>query len=333
MPLHLRKLFSENIRIMNFPWGHDKRYNDYSTYMKSTYGERIQKVSINAGFTCPNRDGTKGYGGCYFCNNSTFNPDYCEPEISITEQIDKGVAVFDKKYKTQKYLAYFQAYSNTYGETKELIRKYEEALNHPKVSGLILGTRPDCLADDLLEILAEWNKTKHITIELGAESTYNHTLESINRGHSWEVTKEAIYRVNALKIPVGVHMIFGLPGESREELLFQAKTLSSLPFQFLKIHQLQIVRGSVYGKRYLDNPSGFKLFEPDEFVELIVDFLERIKPEIVFERFISQAPYSLLIAPKWGLKNFEFVAMVEKRLEQRNTWQGKLYADIPTITN
>ena len=202
---------------------------------------------------------------------------------------------------------------------------YQEALDHPKVTGLVLGTRPDCLADDLLEQLAEWNKEKKITIELGAESTYNDTLEAINRGHSWEETVEAVNRVHKLGIPVGVHMIFGLPGEDKSDILKQASTLSDLPIQFLKIHQLQIVRGSVYGKKFKDDPSQFKLFEPEEFIELIIDFLELMNPKIVVERFISQAPYSLLIAPKWGLKNFEFVNLVEKRLKERDTWQGRLY--------
>lgn len=310
---------------MEYPWGTIKRYNDYSSYIKKNFGERVQKVSINAGFTCPNRDGSKGTGGCSFCNNSTFNPSYCGPELSIVEQIEKGTSFFRPKYQTQQYLAYFQAYSNTYGETSYLIDQYQQALNHPQVTGIVLGTRPDCISDDLLAHLKEWRKKYYIAIELGAESTSNKTLELINRGHSYEETIDAANRISEVGIPVGLHMILGLPGESREELLAHATEVSSLPINFLKLHQLQIVKGSVFGDLYAKDPAYFKLFTAEEFIDLVVDFLELMNPSIVMERFISQAPHDLLIAPKWGLKNFEFVAKVEKRLAERDTWQGKLY--------
>ncbi|NPA37436.1 MAG: TIGR01212 family radical SAM protein [Chlorobi bacterium] len=301
-----------------------KRYNDYSSYIKRVFGERVQKVSIDAGFTCPNRDGTKGRGGCHFCNNSTFNPDYCGPETSITAQIDKGISFFKGKYKTQKYLAYFQAYTNTYGQTEELMKMYSEALAHPEVTGIVLGTRPDCLEDDLLDELAKINKEKYVAVELGAESTNNDTLNAINRGHSWEDTVDAVYRVKKRGIPVGMHFILGLPGETRNDLLKHAINVSELPVDFIKTHQLQIVKGSRFGWEYGKNPEKFKLFSAEEFIELVVDFLELLSPGIIVERFISQAPPDLLIAPRWGLKNFEFVAKVEKRLLERDTWQGKL---------
>ncbi len=301
----------------------DKRYNDYSSYIKRVFGERVQKVSIDAGFTCPNRDGTKGRGGCHFCNNSTFNPSYCGPESSITAQIDKGISFFRDKYRTQTYLAYFQAYTNTYGETDHLMEMYGEALNHPEVTGIVLGTRPDCLADDLLDELAKVNEKHYVAIELGAESTNNKTLEAINRGHSWEDTVDAVYRVKKRGIPVGMHIILGLPGESREDLLEHSRKVSELPVDFIKTHQLQIVKGSRFGWEYEKNPEKFRLFTAGEFIDLIVDFLEFLNPGIIVERFISQAPHDLLIAPRWGLKNFEFVAKVEKRLRERDTWQGR----------
>ncbi|WP_430817494.1 TIGR01212 family radical SAM protein [Carboxylicivirga sp. RSCT41] len=310
---------------MQFPWGHNKRYNDYSSYIRRTFGERVQKVSINAGFTCPNRDGSKGTGGCAFCNNSTFNPSYCGPELSITEQIDKGSSFFRPKYQTQQYLAYFQAYSNTYGETDYLLEQYQQALDHPKVTGIVLGTRPDCISDDLLEHLKEWRKDYYIAIELGAESTSNETLAQINRGHSYEETIEAATKISAAGIPVGMHLILGLPGEDRKQLLQHAVEVSALPINFLKLHQLQIVKGSAFAGIYEENPAHFNLFTAEEFIDLIVDFLELMNPQIVMERFISQAPHDLLIAPRWGLKNFEFVAKVEKRLAERDTWQGRLY--------
>lgn len=310
---------------MEFPWGHSKRYNDYSSYIKRRFGDRVQKVSVNAGFTCPNRDGSKGTGGCAFCNNSTFNPAYCEPELSIYQQLEKGISFFRPKYQTQQYLAYFQAYSNTYGELQSLFARYREALSHPKVGGLVIGTRPDCIDNDLIAELAKWQEQYYIAIELGAESTKNETLEAINRGHSWEETVDATHRIHAAGIPVGLHMILGLPGESREELLGHATTLSALPISYLKLHQLQIVRGSRFAVEYQRNPEHFRLYEPDEFVDLVIDFLELMAPAIVMERFISQAPYDLLIAPSWGIKNFEFVHKVEKRLVERETWQGRLF--------
>ncbi|TRX62983.1 TIGR01212 family radical SAM protein [Carboxylicivirga sp. M1479] len=310
---------------MQFPWGHDKRYNDYSSYIRRTFGERVQKVSINAGFTCPNRDGSKGTGGCSFCNNTTFNPSYCGPELSIQEQIDKGTSFFRPKYQAQQYLAYFQAYSNTYGETEFLIDQYQQALNHPKVEGIILGTRPDCISDDLLEHLKKWQKDYYIAIELGAESTLNTTLDNINRGHSYEETVDAAQRIAAAGIPVGLHLILGLPGEDREQLLKHADEVSKLPISFLKLHQLQIVKGSAFETLYEQNPSHFNLYSAEEFIDLVVEFVELMNPNIVMERFISQAPYDLLVAPKWGIKNFEFVAKIEKRLAELDSWQGKRF--------
>ncbi len=310
---------------MTYHWGHSKRYNDYSSYIKRTFGDRVQKISVNAGFTCPNRDGSKGVGGCAFCNNSTFNPAYCDAESSVVAQIEKGISFFRPKYQTQQYLAYFQAYSNTYGETQHLLNLYRQALEHPLVTGIVLGTRPDCLADDLLDELAQWNKTHYVAIELGAESTLDATLERINRGHTWEDSCQAVQRIASRGIPVGMHMILGLPGESRAELLEHARLISQTGISFLKLHQLQIVSGSRFAKEYEASPEHFRLFSPDEFVDLCIDFIELLNPDIVVERFISQAPYNLLIAPNWGIKNHEFVVKVEKQLVARNTWQGRLY--------
>jgi hypothetical protein len=302
-----------------------KRYNDYSSYIRNLFNDRVQKISVDAGFTCPNRDGTKGIGGCAFCNNSTFNPSYCGSHLSITEQLEKGISFFRPKYQTQNYLAYFQAYSNTYGELNHLLKCYEEALSHPKVIGLVIGTRPDCIENPLLEALQQWQKKYYIAIELGAESTNNETLIQINRGHTWEDTVEAAHRIHQHGIPVGIHLILGLPGETRNQLMDHAAHVSKLPVSYLKLHQLQIVKGSKFGNDYLCDPHQFQLFEKEEFADLVVDFLELISPDIIMERFISQAPYDLLIAPNWGIKNFEFVRIVEKRLDERNTWQGRLF--------
>ncbi len=302
-----------------------RRYNDYPTYIKSKFDERIQKISINAGFTCPNRDGEKGYGGCTYCNNQTFNPAYTHTELTIGQQVQKGIDFFSTKYKTQKYLAYFQAYTNTYDRVENLIPKYEEALKNPNVIGVVIGTRPDCMPDDLLQWFADLQKTHYVSIEYGVESTKNETLEYINRGHTFEESVEAIHRTAATGIPTGAHMILGLPNEDRDTLLNHARRLSELPITTLKLHQLQLVRGTQMFVQYKRNPEYFHLYEADEYIDLVVDFVELLNPDIIIERFISQSPDNLLIAPRWGLKNFEFVAKVEKRLEERDTWQGRLY--------
>ncbi len=310
---------------MEYLWGHSRRFNDYSSYIKRTFSERVQKVSVDAGFSCPNRDGNKGVGGCTFCNNSTFNPSYCGEGNSITDQINTGINFFSPKYKTQQYLAYFQAYSNTYDDIDVLKNRYQEALDHPQIIGIVIGTRPDCISDELLIYLGDLNKTHHITIEYGIESTLDSTLEKINRGHDYEIGEQAIIKTKEFGLNVGAHLILGLPGESHADILNHAKRLSQLPLDYLKLHQLQLVRGSVMGEEYLKNPSNMKLFEVDEYIDLVVDFIEVLNPGIVMERFISQSPKDLLIAPKWGLKNFEFVAKVEKRLKERDTWQGRLF--------
>ncbi len=310
---------------MKYTWGHNRRFNDYSSYIKRTFSERVQKVSVDAGFSCPNRDGSKGVGGCTFCNNSTFNPAYCSQGDSIIQQIDTGIGFFSSKYKSQLYLAYFQAYSNTYESVNVLRKRYEEALNHPKVIGLVIGTRPDCISDGLLDYLSELNKKYHITIEYGIESTLDQTLKSINRGHDFNVGAEAIIKTSQRGINVGAHLILGLPGESVQDIYHHANEMSKLPLDYLKLHQLQLVKGSLMGDEYLKNPDSIRLFDVEEYIDVVIDFLELLNPDIVLERFISQSPKELLIAPSWGLKNFEFVAKVDKRLKERDTWQGRKF--------
>jgi radical SAM protein (TIGR01212 family) len=306
-------------------WGHEKRYNDFSSYFRNKFTERVQKVSVDAGFTCPNRDGSKGHGGCTYCNNKTFKPTYCNLENSVTSQVQEGVEFFGKKYKAMKFLAYFQAFTNTYAPLEDLKDLYEEALKHPKIMGLVISTRPDAVNTELLDYLAELSKKVYVMVEFGLESHLDRTLESINRGHTFAESVWAIQETAKRGINNCAHLILGLPGESRDELLEQATVISSLPIKNLKLHQLQIHKGTLLEKRYLQNPDQFKLFTVEEYIDLSVDYLELLNPKIIVERFVSQAPAELLIAPKWGLKNFEFVAKVEKRLKQRNTWQGRLF--------
>lgn len=304
-----------------------KRYNDLGDFFRKHFPYKVQKISINAGFTCPNRDGSKGHGGCTYCNNQTFSPDYCHTEESIAEQMQKGFGFFSRKYPDMKYLAYFQAYTNTYGELESLIRKYDEALRQPDVVGLIIGTRPDCMPDNLLDYLTELSQKHFLMVEYGVESTLNTTLEYINRGHSWECSAEAIRKTAERGIITGAHMILGLPGESREQILDHARELSKLPITTLKLHQLQLIRHTRMARQFKEQPELFHLFEVDEYIDLVIDFIELLRPDIIVERFVSQSPKELLIAPDWGLKNFEFTAKIHKRLAERDTWQGRLYTE------
>lgn len=298
-------------------------YNEYGPWLQNELGVKTQKISINAGFTCPNRDGTVGTGGCTYCNNQTFNPAYCDTEKSVTQQLEEGKAFFSRKYPEMKYLAYFQAYTNTYGSTEHLRALYEEALSVPDVIGIVIGTRPDCMPDELLAYLKALSTTHYIIIEYGVESVYDATLANINRGHTHAQTKDAILRTAAAGIPIGIHIILGLPGEDKEMLLEEAHILSQLPITTLKLHQLQLIKGTRMAEQYFEHPEDFHLYTADEYIDLVIDFISRIRKDIIIERFVSQSPSSLLAIPGWGLKNHEFVSKVRQRMIDRGEWQGK----------
>ena len=298
------------------------RYNELSVWFSTIFPFKVQKISLNAGFTCPNRDGSVGYGGCTYCNNQTFNPAYCKTEKTVTQQLEEGKRFFARKYPDMKYLAYFQAYTNTYGELQKLKAKYEEALQVADVVGLVIGTRPDCMPDELLDYLEELNRRTFLIVEYGVESTDNGTL---SRGHTFEVAEEAIRRTAERGIRVGAHIILGLPGETKEMLVRQAERLSTLPLTTLKLHQLQLIKGTRMAAEYADNPADFHLYTADEYIDLVIDYVEHLRPEIVLERFVSQSPKELLIAPDWGLKNHEFTDKVKKRMRERDSWQGKCH--------
>lgn len=304
--------------------GASSRYLNYNQVMKTEFRERVQKISINAGFTCPNRDGSKGRGGCTYCNNQTFSPAYCKPTKSIAQQVSEGIDFFHHKYQAQLYLAYFQSYTNTYDTLQHLRNTYEQALVNHKVVGIVVGTRPDCVNDELLDYFAHLAEKYYVMIEYGIESTHDATLDFINRGHNYQCAVDAIRATAARGIRVGAHMILGLPNEDRNLILQHADRLSELPLTALKLHQLQLVKGTVMAKQFSQNPEFFKLYTADEYIDLVVDFVERLRPNIALERLISQSPKNLLIAPDWGLKNFEFVVKFEKRMAQRNALQGRL---------
>ncbi len=302
-------------------------YLDFPTFLRRYFPSyKVQKISINAGFTCPNRDGRVGYGGCTYCNNQTFNPDYCRTEKSIRQQLQEGKQFFAHKYPEMKYLAYFQAYTNTYGQLEELRRKYEEALAVDEVVGLVVGTRPDCLPPALLDYLEQLARQTFLLVELGIESTDDATLRRINRGHTFATTRQAVEQLAGRGILCGGHLIFGLPGETHATIVRQAAAINRLPLHTLKLHQLQLIRGTRMAAQYEASPADFHLFDVEEYVELVVDYIQHLRPDLVLERFVSQSPRELLLAPDWGLKNYEFNHRVQKRLRQLDAYQGKLYA-------
>jgi radical SAM protein (TIGR01212 family) len=322
-------MFTEKVESGVFPWGHERRFNAYSQFIKKLFGSRVQKVSIDAGFTCPNRDGTKGIGGCTYCNNDAFNPSYCVPEKSVSLQLEEGILFHRKRYrKADSYLAYFQAYSNTYASIDRLRMLYEEALKYPGIKGIIIGTRPDCIDDKKLDYLEELSARCYLAVEYGIESCYNRTLERINRGHSFEEAEDAIRTTSSRGINTGAHFIFGLPGETREEMLAEAEIISRMPLKIVKFHQLQIIKGTGMEKEFIKNQSEFNLFSWDDYLNFIVQFLERLNPAIMVERFTGEAPPRFLMSGDWGKKRTDQIMnLIEKRLEELDTWQGKHYKD------
>ncbi len=302
------------------------RYRPARDLYHKIFGTRVQKISIDAGFTCPNRDGTLAKGGCTYCINSSFTPYYVTRRKTIKQQLEEGISFFSQKYKSWKYIAYFQAYTNTYAPLEELKRKYSQALDHPDVVGIDISTRPDCVDEQILDYLAGLNKTTFVMIEYGVESTINATLDRVNRAHTYEQAQWVIRETARRGILQSAHLIIGLPGESREDILSHADKISQLPVYVLKLHQLQILRGTRMARDYQQNPHDYHLFTVEEYVDLMVEFLERLNPSIYIDRFTNESPPDLVIAPRWGgLKNFEITHMIERRLAQRNTWQGRLF--------
>ena len=306
-----------------------KRYNSYNEYFKRTFGSRVQKVSIDAGFRCPNRDGTVGWGGCTYCNNEAFNPSYCHPSKSVTQQINEGIEFHKVRYRrAMRYLAYFQTYSNTYAPLEKLKTIYDEALSHPDVVGLVIGTRPDCMDEEKLHYFSELSKEYYVIIEYGLETTNEQSLIDLNRGHTHELTVEMIRKTADYGIKTGAHLIFGLPGETRDEMLERVTLVSKLPLNTVKFHQLQIVVDTVMAKEYQDNPAKFNLFTLEEYITFIVKFIERLNPEIVIERFTGEVPPRFLATAAWGsLRSDQVATRIEEELEKQDTWQGKLWVD------
>lgn len=293
-------------------------FKDYSAFLSEHFSGKVQKLTVDAGMTCPNRDGSLGRGGCIYCNNTSFSPSTGVKRRSVAEQLEDGKHFFARKYPEMKYLAYFQSYTNTYAPIDELLSLYREALRVDDVVGLIIGTRPDCMPDGLLYSLTEINRSKPVIVEYGAESSHNVTLNAINRCHSWQQTVDAVVRTNRAGLPVGLHFILGLPGESKSMMLETVDRINELPVDCVKFHQLQIVRGTILANRYSKNQINVVPFELDEYLDLCTSIVQKLRKDIAIERFVSQSPDKLLIAPRWGLKNYEFTNLLFKRLKEKH---------------
>ena len=297
-------------------------YYDYGTWIRHRFPFRVQKISIDAGFTCPNRDGRLSTGGCIYCDNRTFNPAYCQRKDSITQQLEAGKQFFARKYPEMKYLAYFQAYTNTYASISHLRQLYEEALSVKDIVGIVIGTRPDCVSDKLLDYLEDLNRRTFLIVEYGVESANDDTLRRINRGHSFAQSRLAIEKTHQRGILTGAHIILGLPGEDAQENLRQAPLISSLPIDILKIHQMQIIRDTRLADKFEREP--FHIYSVNEYIELIANYIQRLRKDLVLERFVSQSPKELLITPQWGLKNHEFTDLLNNYLKNHQIHQGDL---------
>lgn len=324
-----------------FPDG--KRYNSFVGYFKRKYGERLQKIVLDAGFTCPNRDGKVGRGGCTYCDNAAFHPSYSTAGKSLHQQMDEGIEFHKVRYRTtEHYLAYFQSFSNTYAPLERLKALYEEALSHPQVVGIVIGTRPDCVDEEKLDYLADlaggrvlegWSRSLSdgqertapvVIVEYGIESCYDQTLLRINRGHDFETARRAVTMTAERGLDVGVHFILGLPGETRQMMLDSCELINALPIRSVKFHQLQIVKGTRMEAEYAERPQDFERFSLEEYIDFFVDMLEHLRPDLFIERFVGEVPPRFVNETPWGLiRNVELLRLLEKRLEDRQTWQGR----------
>ena len=303
-----------------------RRYFSYNDWVRQTFGKRLQKVSIDAGFTCPNRNGTLGTGGCSFCNNEGFTPSYLREQRDIHQQIDTGIEFMRRRYpQAGGFLAYFQSYSNTYGELAHLQTVYENALRHPGISGLVIGTRPDCLPDAVLDYLAELAEKYPLELEIGIESCQDAVLRECRRGHDFACSADAIRRAAQRGLFVTGHLLLGLPLETRESLVDDARGLAGLPIDALKFHQLQIIKNTRLAVQYRADPASVPLLSPASYIDAVIDMLEHLPPTIKIQRLGSEVPPPLLVSPDWEMRLSRFPELLEARLLERQTWQGRHY--------
>lgn len=308
-------------------WGDDRRYNSYSGYFRRMFARRMQKLSVNAGFSCPNRDGTLSEGGCTFCNNSAFSPSYCVPSKSVRQQLEEGIEFHRNRYRTaDRYLAYFQSFSNTYAPLDELRGIFSQAFDLPEVAGIIVGTRPDCIDERKLDYFSELARRHYVVIEYGIESCYDETLRAVHRGHDFACARRALDMTAERGIHAGAHFILGLPGETPQMMAEQIDTINALPLDTVKFHQLQIFRDTPMAADYAAHPERYRFWTVDAYIDFFIDLLERMRPGLVVERFAGEAPPRFHAGPSWGLiRNEQLWTKFERRLEERDTWQGRRY--------
>lgn len=303
----------------------DKPYADFGVFLKKYFRGKVQKISINAGFTCPNRDGTKGNGGCTYCNNQTFSPEYCHTDKSITEQLQEGIGFFGRKYPDMEYLAYFQAYTNTYAPLSYLERIFTEAIEHEDIVGLSIGTRPDCLPDETLDLLSELNKKKPVTVELGLQTIHERTAAFIRRGYKLSCFEDALEKLQERKLETVVHTILGLPGETTEDILETMRYLNAHHIDGIKLQLLHVLKHTDLADYY--RQTGFHILSEDEYVDLVIRCLEMLSPDITIHRLTGDGPSDLLIAPLWSLKKRSVLNHIHHELKVRDTWQGRLFTE------
>lgn len=320
---------------MSYQWGDERRWNSYANHFRRRFGRRMQKLSVDAGFTCPNRDGTLGSGGCTFCCNAAFTPSYCSAQKSITQQIEEGIEFHARRYReAQRYLVYFQSFSNTYAPIEVLRDRYEEALAHPLVEGLVIGTRPDCVDSQKLDYLAKLAERHYVAIEYGIESVWDESLRRIGRGHDFATAERAVQMSAERGLQVGGHFILGLPDESEERIVEGIERINRLPLTTVKFHQLQLFRGTAMAAEYDAHPERFRFWTVESYIDFVVDLMQRLRPDLVVERFASEAPPRFHHGPNWGLvRNEQLWAMLEKRLIERDTYQGEFFIHLPPETN
>jgi radical SAM protein (TIGR01212 family) len=311
---------------MIYPWGDTRRFNSYKRFLQQQFGTRVQKLTLDAGFTCPNRDGTVGTGGCTYCLNDAFNPSYCTPNKSVEQQLAEGMEFHLNRYRRAgAYLAYFQAFSNTHAPLSQLKEIYRPALENPLVKGIVVGTRPDCIDAEKLDYFAELQQRMFVSIEYGVESCNDTTLRRINRGHDFATAERAIRMTAERGIHCAAHFIYGLPGETPDEWLKEVNSINQLPINGIKFHQLQIIKGTKMQQEFIEYPADFHIFTTENYIDFIVKITERLNPAFTIERFAGEVPPRYLFVNHWGLTRYDVILQkIEKRMEECDTWQGKV---------
>ena len=314
---------------MNFPvslnehW-RGKRYNSFNRTLGEVFNARVYKIGLRLDFTCPNRDGTVAVGGCIYCNNASHTPQNYRPRTSVTAQLENGAVALKKRHRAERFIAYFQSYTDTYDSTAKLEKLYREALDFPGVVGLAIATRPDCLPDATLDLIRDLSKQSYLWLELGLESMYDRTLAWVNRGHGLRHYLDAVARAKARELRICTHLILGFPGESREEMLATPKLLNRLDIDGVKLHNLHVIKGTALEKFY--QLGQVPLFSRDEYVALVIDFLERLDPTIIVHRLSGETYRQITVAPDWSIDKLGIHNAIFKALESRDTWQGRLFS-------